>query len=54
MPLIVVIVRSGIVSVSGRYSDNENNGVLLAPNHKMVYYTEQQHFVTALVENLFL
>jgi ferric-dicitrate binding protein FerR (iron transport regulator) len=46
-----VAVRTGRVAVSERYSDNEkNNGVLLTPNQKVVYYAEQQHFVTALVE----
>lgn len=46
-----VAVRTGRVAVSERYSANEkNNGVLLTPNQKVVYYAEQQHFVTALVE----
>lgn len=46
-----VAVRTGRVAVSERYSVNDkNNGVLLTPNQKVVYYAEQQHFVTALVE----
>lgn len=48
---VEVAVRTGKVAVFERTASNpQNNGVLLTPNHKVVYFAQEQHFVTGLVE----
>ncbi|MFN8355311.1 MAG: FecR domain-containing protein [Spirosomataceae bacterium] len=48
---IEVDVRTGKVAVFEKVASNpKNNGVLLTPNQKVVYFAKEQHFVTGLVE----
>ncbi|TAH21165.1 MAG: FecR family protein [Cytophagales bacterium] len=48
---VEVEVKTGKVSVSERKpTDIKNNGVILTPNQKVVYYTDDKHFVTGLVD----
>lgn len=48
---IEIEVKTGKVSVSEQKPSNvKNNGVILTPNQKVIYYTENKHFVTGLVE----
>jgi transmembrane sensor len=48
---IEVEVKTGKVSVYKKGADNpKENGVILTPNQKVIYFDEGNHFVTGLVE----
>ncbi len=48
---IQVEVKTGRVSVYEKGADNpKENGVILTPNQKVIYFDEGNHFVTGLVE----
>lgn len=50
-----VAVTTGIVSVYERDEkesrDTRRNGVILTPNQKVLYYSEDKHFITGLVDD---
>jgi transmembrane sensor len=49
---VQVEVKTGKVSVYKKGADNpKENGVILTPNQKVIYFDESNHFVTGLVEN---
>lgn len=48
---VEVAVKTGKVAVSEQTPHNiRDNGVVLTPNQKVIYYTEDKHFVTGIVE----
>lgn len=48
---VEVEVKTGKVSVSEQKPTNiKNNGVILTPNQKVIYYADDKHFVTGLVD----